>query len=37
METRAAVLVADRTFEMRMVPVPDELPPGWGLLRVEGG
>ena len=36
METRAAVLVADRTFEMRMVPVPDELPPGWGLLRVEG-
>jgi threonine dehydrogenase-like Zn-dependent dehydrogenase len=36
MLSKAALLVADRTFEMRDVPVPDELPPGGGLLKVEG-
>jgi len=36
MLSKAAILVADRTFEMRDVPVPDELPQGGGLLKVEG-
>src|SRR5688572_5640718 len=33
---RAAVIVADRTLEMRELPVPDRPPPGGALLAVEG-
>ncbi|HVW43693.1 MAG TPA: alcohol dehydrogenase catalytic domain-containing protein [Amycolatopsis sp.] len=36
MKARAAVLVADRKLEIRHFDVPEEHPPGWGLLRVEG-
>ena len=36
MLSQAALLVADRSFEMREVPVPDRLPPGGGILKVEG-
>jgi threonine dehydrogenase-like Zn-dependent dehydrogenase len=36
MDARAAVLVSDRKLEILNVPVPSELPAGWGLLRVEG-
>lgn len=36
MKTNAAVLVAKKTLEVRSVPVPESLPPGWGLVRVEG-
>jgi len=32
---RAAVQVADRTIEMRTLPVPQTLPPGHALIRVE--
>lgn len=33
---RAMVLVADRTLELRELPVPDRPPPGGALLTVEG-
>jgi threonine dehydrogenase-like Zn-dependent dehydrogenase len=36
MLSNAALLVAERTFEIREVPVPDRLPPGGALLQVEG-
>lgn len=36
MRARAAVLVSDRKLEIRELPVPDQVPAGWGLLRVEG-
>src|ERR1700761_1344152 len=35
MRSNAAVLVADRTFELRAMPVPDPQP-GGALMRVEG-
>ncbi len=36
MKSKAAVLVGDRTFEMRELPVPDQPQPGGAILKVEG-
>jgi threonine dehydrogenase-like Zn-dependent dehydrogenase len=36
MKAKAAVLIADRTFDFRELPVPDAPPQGGALLRVEG-
>lgn len=36
MRSRAVVMVADRTLELRELEVPDRLEPGFALLRVDG-